>query len=118
PEPYDELRVNGVRVPFDARDPAEFGAHTYVVTEAYLLSGIEMNWDTPDDETYSDAWHSDRLTRAHAKRVYRAQERRWRRTGTLTARTEHHIDGPPYFVYDTIYSDGVAWNTITDTGEE
>ena len=26
------------------------------------------------------------------------------------------LAGEPYFVYDTVYTDGLAWNTITDGG--
>lgn len=115
-EPFAKIDIEGVPIAYDSRDPAQYGAHNYVVTEAYLLSGIETNWDQVGDTDPNDLWMSDRVTSASAKRVYRAQVRRWRDTGTLTARTEHHVDGPPYFVYDTIYSDGVEWNTIADTG--
>ncbi|MEQ1505844.1 MAG: DUF3131 domain-containing protein [Myxococcota bacterium] len=117
-EPHETERIHGVRIAYDARDPATYGAHNYVVTEAFLLGGLELNWDHPDDPTSSDLWFSDRDAHTLAKRIYRVQERRFRRTGILTARTEHQIAGPPYFVYDTIYSDGVEWNTIADTGEQ
>jgi len=116
--PKQKQRMHGVAVTYDGRDPKEFGAHNYVVTEAFLLSGIELNWDKPDDATHSDLWLSDRAMHRLAKNVYKVQYKRWKDTGTLTARTEHHVDGPPYFVYDTIYSDGVEWNTMTDTGQQ
>jgi hypothetical protein len=115
-EPYEELGIYGVPIAYDSRDPAKFGAHNYVVTEAYLLQGLEMNWDDVGDTNQSDSAHSDRLAATLAKRVYDVQENRYKRTGTLTARSEHQIDGAPYFVYDTIYSDGVPWNTISDDG--
>jgi hypothetical protein len=115
-EPSEEAKIYGVRIPYDARDPARFGAHTYITTEPYMLSGMEMNWDRADDQTMSDDWQSDRTAKKLAKRVYRAQVRRFRRTGTMTARTEHHVEGPPYFVYDSVFSDGKAWPTIAEDG--
>jgi uncharacterized protein DUF3131 len=116
PEPYDFVPIYGVLVPYDTRDPRELGAHNYVVTESYVLDALELNWDRADDRVSDDATHTDRVTADFAQRIYRAQEERWRRTGILTARTEHQLDDAPYFVYDTIYSDGYPWNTISEDG--
>lgn len=116
-EPALETRIEGVRILYDGRDPQKYGAHTYVLTEPHLLTGIELNWDLANDVTRNDQWTSDPVARQLAKRVYRVQARRYRGTGTLTARTEHHVEAAPYFVYDTIYSDGQPWLTLTDTGE-
>jgi hypothetical protein len=116
-EPYEEVGIYGVPIAYDGRDPALFGAHNYVVTEAFLLDGLELNWDVVGDTNPSDGWQSDPVAATLAKRVYQVQAKRYAKTGILTARTEHQIDGPPYFVYDTIYSDGVPWNTISDDGK-
>lgn len=96
--------VYGIAVPRDRREAASFGAHNYVLSEPYVLDGLELGWDN--------------ISREFAWRVYRAQEERHRRTGQLTAVTEDHIDRAPYFVYNTVYSDGKTWLTLTDTGEE
>lgn len=105
---YDDhllfINIDGVDIPTDSRDPSVYKAHNYVVSESYLLHAMEFglaHW-----------------TKEFALRVYRAQERRYRRTGILTAVSEDNIDRPPYFVYNTVFSDGKAWNTITDTGED
>lgn len=116
-QPYGLLSIYGIRIPYDARDPHTFGAHNYVVTESYVLDGIEFGWDEPGDTNtgpfeFSSGW----IARA-AERVYLAQQARFEKTGILTARTEHQLAGAPYFVYDTVFSDGVPWATITDTGE-
>lgn len=116
PEPYAEIGIYGVPIAYDARDAARFGAHNYVLTEAFLLGGLEFNWDQVRDTNPNDSYISDRLAYTLAKRVYKAQERRWKATGILTARTEHHVDGAPYFVYDTVFSDGEKWATIADDG--
>jgi hypothetical protein len=112
-EPYGFVKIYGIEIPYDTRDPRELGAHNYVVSESYVLDAIELNRDPKsDDKTHGDATKAD-----FADRIYRVQEERSRRTGILTARTEHQLDGPPYFVYDTIYTDGCPWNTITEDGK-
>lgn len=116
PEPYDTLRLYGVTIPYDARDPRVYGAHTSVVTESYALDGIEFGWDDPLDRTSDPFVHTDGWIAATARNIYAAQERRFERTGILTARTEHQLAGDPYFVYDTLYANGRPWATITDTG--
>ncbi len=117
PEPYSILTTYGVKVPYDSRDPRTLDAHNYVVSESYVLDGIELNWDHADDTTSSDRHHSDRIAEKFGNLIYEAQVARYRATGILTARTEHQLAEPPYFVYDTIYTDGYAWNTITEDGK-
>lgn len=117
PEPYAVIPMFDVEVPYDSRDPRELAAHNYVVCESYVLDGIELNWDLVSDRSTDDMYHSDKITADFAQRIYRVQESRYRVKGILTARTEHQLDGPPYFVYDTIYTDGYPWNTITEDGK-
>jgi hypothetical protein len=98
------VEVEGIKVAYDRRSPAEFGAHNYVISEPYVLDGLEFGWDATSREL---AW-----------RVFLAQQRRFERTGVLTAVTEDHLDKKPHFVYNTVYSSGKVWNTITDTGAD
>jgi hypothetical protein len=116
PEPYATVPIYCVEIPYDARDPRKYYQHNYVVTESYALDGIEFNWDLPQDRSTDDRRHSHAWMEEFAHRVYQAQENRWKATGILTARSEHQLDGEPYFVYDTIFTDGYAWNTITEAG--
>jgi hypothetical protein len=115
-EPFGLVSIYGVRIPYDARDPKVLGAHNYVVTESYALDGIEFGWDEPGDTRSGPFEHTSGWIARAAERVYLAQQRRFERDGILTARTEHQLAGAPYFVYDTVFSDGVPWTTITDTG--
>ncbi|MEM1179653.1 MAG: DUF3131 domain-containing protein [Acidobacteriota bacterium] len=116
-EPYETIPIFGVDVPYDTRDPRVLGAHNYVVAESYVLDAIELNWDEGTDRSSSDSTHTVPWMRDFADRIYLAQEGRYLETGVITARTEHQLAGPPYFVYDTIYTDGYPWNTITETGQ-
>ncbi|MGF1730025.1 DUF3131 domain-containing protein [Photobacterium kasasachensis] len=117
PEPYSTINLYGYDVPYDTRDPRKLKAHSYVVTESYVLDGIELGWDLTDDRTVHDYKFSNAWMAKFAQQIYRVQEERYKQTGIITARTEHQLAGPPYFVYDTIYTDGFAWNTISEAGE-
>jgi len=96
--------IYGLKVATDSRDPEIFNAHNYVVSEPYILDGIEYGWDAKSAEL---AW-----------RVYNAQKRRFEETGILTAVSEDNIDTAPYFVYNTVYTSGKSWNAITEDGED
>ncbi|GIU13809.1 hypothetical protein TUM4261_28530 [Shewanella sp. c952] len=98
------ITIDGIEVPTDSRDPAKYHAHNYVVSESYILDSIEFG--------------ADSVSRIFAFRVYQAQEQRYKRSGIITAVSEDNIDQAPYFVYNTVFSDGKKWNTITDTGED
>lgn len=64
---------------------------------------MEFGWDSWDTNL--------------ASRVYLAQEARYRNLGILTAVSEDHVDQAPFFVYNTVFSDGKLWACITETGE-
>lgn len=96
--------IEGIQIATDSRDPQQYGAHNYVVSEPYILDGIEFGWDHISQEL---AW-----------RVYKAQEKRAATTGILTAVSEDNIDQAPYFVYNTVFTSGKAWNAITEKGED
>ena len=115
-EPYATAPIYCVQVPYDSRDPRKYNQHNYVVSESYVLDGIEFDWDKTLAREAGAARHSHPWMADFAHRVYQAQENRWRATGILTARSEHQLEQEPYFVYDTIFTDGYPWNTITDTG--
>jgi hypothetical protein len=96
--------VDGIAVPADDREPQQLAAQNYVVSEPWILQGLEFGLAGQGREL---AW-----------RVYRAQEERFRRTGVLTAATEDHVDRQPWFVYNSVYVGGKRWVTVSDKGEE
>ncbi|MCX7560506.1 DUF3131 domain-containing protein [Sulfitobacter sp. F26204] len=116
-EPFLTASMMGVPVPYDGRDPRIFHSQNYVVTESYLQDGLELGFDLPHDDSTPEWLHSDGWRAEFADRIYRVQEARWRKTGFMTARSEHNVKGPPYFTYDTIFSDGYSWNTVTPRGD-
>ena len=98
------VSIYGIDVATDARDPKVYDAHNYVVTEPYVLDGIEFGWDAVSAEL---AW-----------RIHEVQRLRYESTGKLTAVSEDNIDREPHFVYNTIFTGGKAWNTITEDGND
>jgi len=101
---FEYVEIDGVDVGTDLRTPDKFDAINFVVSEPYVLDGIEFGWD--------------RYSKSLAYGVYQAQEARFERTGVLTAVSEDNIDKAPYFVYNTVFADGKAWNAVTESGED
>ncbi len=96
------ISLYGVPVAYDRRDPRDLGAYNYVVTESYVLDAMENGID---DEN-----------RPLLENIYKVQKRRWEETGIVTAVSEDNIDQKPYFLYNTIFTAGLPWNTTTDKG--
>ncbi len=98
------VEIDGINIPTDSRTPEKFTAHNYVVSEPYILDGIEYGWD--------------QLSREFSGRVYSVQEAHYKKTGILTAVSEDNIDQAPHFVYNTVFTDGKEWNAITEDGTD
>lgn len=101
---FEYIEIDGIKVGTDIRTPDKFDALNFVVSEPYVLDGLEFGWD--------------RYSESLSYGVYRAQEERYKRTGRLTAVTEDHIDQAPYFVYNTVFADGKSWSAITEKGKD
>ena len=94
--------VAGQEIAVDSRSFSEFDAHNYVVSEPYILTAIEFGFDRDSQEL--------------AHRLYKAQEQRFEDTGILTAVSEDNIDQEPYFIYNTVFANGVSWNALAEDG--
>lgn len=101
---FEYVKINGVAIGTDLRTPDKFDALNAVVSEPYVLDGLEFGWD--------------RYSRSLAYGVYRAQQARYEESGILTAVSEDNIDEAPYFVYNTVFANGKAWNAVTEDGTD
>ncbi len=115
-EPYQEMNIYNTPVPYDSRNVTQGGEKSPVVSMGYFLHGLEMNWDRADDDSSSDASHTDPVIGDFADRIYTVQEARWKADKIFTARSDHAVVGDPYFVYDSIFAAGYPWNVISDDG--
>lgn len=112
PAPLQYVDIYGVKIPYDGRDPRIYHNQNYVLTESYLLDGLEMGWDFPVKDPDGPGVAAQGWRAEFAHRIFLVQQRRFESTGIITARSEHQVDGRPYFVYDSIFADGYAWNTL------
>ncbi len=94
--------TEGVDIPKDRRSHLRFGAITPVLSEPFVLQGLELGFDAD----------GHRL----AQQVYRAQEARYENKGIITAVTEDHLDRDPYFLYAAVRGDGKDWPALTEGG--
>ena len=99
---FKYVEISGVDIGTDLRTSDKFDALSAVVSEPYVLDGLEFGWD--------------RYSRSLADGVYRVQQARYEETGILTAVSEDNIDQAPYFVYNTVFANGKPWNAVTESG--
>ncbi len=96
--------ILGVSIAYDSRDPREYTANNYVVTESYAMDAMELGID--DDN------------RQLLQNIFDVQKKRWQETGIVTAISEDNIDREPYFLYNTIFNAGLNFSTIDSLGND
>jgi hypothetical protein len=95
--------VDGALVPHDDRAPRDHGGtHAAVVSEPWILEGLEFGFDASTLEL--------------ARAVLAAQERRFARTARLTAVSEDAIDRPPWFTYSAVLNGPDRWVAFAPDG--
>lgn len=99
-----DTEILGVKIAHDARDPRIYHANNYVVTESYAMDAMELGTDSINTELL--------------KNIFEVQKRRWKETGIVTAISEDNINQEPWFLYNTIFTSGLPFNTITETGAQ
>jgi hypothetical protein len=77
--------VLGVPVMGDRR------GNEHLTSEPFVMMGLELGW-TPEMRTL-------------ATNVLAAQQERWKQTGSVTMVSEDALNGPPYFLYYSVYAD-------------
>ena len=96
--------IYGVQIGTDTREVKQHLSYNYILSEPYILDGIEYGWDINSKEL--------------AYRVYKVQKKRSKETGMPVAVSEDHIDKAPYFVYNAIYSYKRKWICLSESGED
>jgi len=93
--------ILGVNIAHDNRDPREWHANNYVLTESYTMDAMELGLDD--------------VNRDLVRNIFEVQKQRWRETGIVTAISEDNIDEEPWFLYNTIYNAGQTWQTTNSS---
>ncbi len=92
-------QYRSIILPGDIRTADSHGVSSITTSEPFLLEALEFGWR-------KDA-------RLVATAVYQAQKFRFRETGVLTALSEDHIRGKPYFAYNAVLMDYTPFVTVT-----
>jgi hypothetical protein len=112
----EKVHIEGHILRYDARDPRSSGRPNPLLTPPFVLMGMEFGWRAAGK--VSQAWPEDLdIMAEQAQTIYEVQEARWQSKKIFTARGDHQLSRPPYLLYDSIYSNGFPWNTITENGQ-
>ena len=95
------IDIMGVNIAYDNRDPREYHANNYVVTESYTMDAMELGFDAENTDLI--------------RNIYEVQKRRWQETGIVTAISEDNINQAPWFLYNTIFNAGMPWQTTNSS---
>jgi hypothetical protein len=98
------IDIYNVQIAADTREVSYHPAYNYVLSEPYILDGLEYGWDINSREL--------------AYRVYQVQKMRYKKTGVPVAVSEDHVDTAPYFVYNSIYANSNKWICYAENGDE
>jgi len=96
-----DVNIMGVSIAHDNRDPREWHANNYVLTESYTMDAMELGLD--DENT------------PLVRNIFEVQKKRWLDTGIVTAISEDNINQAPWFLYNTIYNAGKTWQTTNSS---
>jgi hypothetical protein len=114
-DPIETVRIYGIDLPIDGRDPRVTGTPAPVVTLPWVLLGLELDW-RDDVHAQSQAGGVTRPLADIATLIYRIQEERFRREQIYTARTDHQIGRAPWYVFDSVHAGGYPFNTTAPDG--
>lgn len=97
------IKVYKNEIGVDSREKKNSPAGNFILSEPYILDGMEYGWDVNSKEL--------------AYRVYNAQKERYLATGIVTSVCADYLDVPPYFIYNNVYADSEIWNCINERGD-
>ena len=98
------IEIYGIQIGTDTREVKQHLAYNYILSEPYILDGIEYGWDINSKEL--------------AYRVYNVQKKHSKKLGIPVAVSEDHVDKAPYFVYNAIYTNGDKWTCLSESGDD
>lgn len=105
---YDDflafVKINGIQIGTDSREVKHHPSYNYVLSDPYVLDGIEYGFDVNSLEL--------------GYRVFLVQKAQAEKENKLICVGESHIDQPPYFIYNSIYTNGKIWNCVSESGED
>ncbi|MDP2176029.1 MAG: DUF3131 domain-containing protein [Bacteroidota bacterium] len=98
------VNVNGIKIGTDSRQVKHHPSYNYVLSDPYILDGLEYGFDINSLEL--------------GYRVFLAQKLQSEKVNKLISVGETHIDQAPYFIYNSIFTNGKLWNCVSESGED
>jgi hypothetical protein len=98
------VNVNGIKIGTDSRQVKHHPSYNYVLSDPYFLDGLEYGFDVNSLEL--------------GYRVFLAQKLQAKKENLLICVGETHIDKAPYFIYNSIFTNGKLWNCVSESGED
>jgi len=98
------IEIYNIPIAADTREVSYHPAYNYVLSEPYILDGLEYGWDINSKEL--------------AYRVYKVQKIHSKEIGKPVAVSEDHVDTAPYFVYNSVYANSNKWICYAENGDE
>lgn len=95
------VEIMDVNIAHDTRDPREYHANNYVLTESYTMDAMELGFDDQN--------------KSLVRNIFEVQKKRWQETGIVTAISEDNINQAPWFLYNTIFNAGETWQTTNSS---
>jgi hypothetical protein len=99
----DQQEIDGVLLEIDRRNLQNSGASNYLTNDPYLLLALEVGIPAK--------------LKTQVDHLLLVQEKRFQKTGILTAVNEDSLDRFPYFLYYNISANGEIWQPITTKGK-
>ena len=99
----DQQEIDGVLLEVDRRNLKNSGASNYLTNDPYLLLALEVGIPAP--------------LKRQVDHLLLVQEKRFQKTGILTAVNEDSLDRFPHFLYYNVFANGETWQPITTQGK-
>ena len=99
----DQQEIDGVLLEVDRRNLKNSGASNYLTNDPYLLLALEVGIPAP--------------LKRQVDHLLLVQEKRFQKTGILTAVNEDSLDRFPHFLYYNVFTNGETWQPITTQGK-
>jgi hypothetical protein len=98
------VEIYDVDIAIDTRILKEKANDNYILSDPYILDGLEFGWDVNSREL--------------ARRIFDVQKKRYEKEKIVTAVSEDFILSAPYYVINAIYMDGKKWNCEDKMGND
>jgi len=107
--PYLTTVIHGIPIDYDERDPRVTSVPVTIDSMPAILNGIEFQWVAPN---LNISPLINTIGKKRADHVYAVQKLHWEQTHQLTAKADYMIDQAPWRIYDSVFANGYAWNTL------